>query len=107
GLTDFQSSRTDAVAKADKQTFRPNLLRVHHRRAFPEFRLERPDSGAIFRINRMRSFTVTEDDDRLAAQVVGYIGGSGIAVWFQHRKRTGKDAWNRKVSGVFFCFFSP
>jgi nitrite reductase (NADH) large subunit len=35
---------------------------------------------------------------------VGYIGGSGIAVWFQHRKRTGKDAWNRKVSGVF-CFF--
>jgi nitrite reductase (NADH) large subunit len=36
---------------------------------------------------------------------VGYIGGSGIAVWFQHHKRTGKDAWNRKVSGVFFCFF--
>ena len=21
------------------------------------------------------------------------------------RIRTGKDAWNRKVSGVFFCFF--
>jgi hypothetical protein len=23
----------------------------------------------------------------------------------QDRIRTGKDAWNRKVSGVFFCFF--
>jgi nitrite reductase (NADH) large subunit len=44
------------------------------------------------------------NDDRLAEQVVGSIGGSGIDVWFQHRKRTGKDAWNRKVSGVFFCF---
>jgi hypothetical protein len=46
------------------------------------------------------------NDDRLAAQVVGNIGGSGIDVWFQHRKRTGKDAWNRKVSGVFFCFLN-
>jgi nitrite reductase (NADH) large subunit len=44
------------------------------------------------------------NDDRLAEQVVGSIGGSGIAAWFKHRKRTGKDAWNRKVSGVFFCF---
>jgi nitrite reductase (NADH) large subunit len=43
------------------------------------------------------------NDDRF----VGNIGESGIDVWFQHRKRTGKDAWNRKVSGVFFCIFEP
>jgi nitrite reductase (NADH) large subunit len=56
---------------------------------------------------RKRWAALSVNDDRLAAQVVGNIGGSGMAVWFQHRKRTGKDAWNRKVSGVFFCFFSP
>ena len=36
----------------------------------------------------------------------------GIKRWIRRcrpnrsRKRTGKDAWNRKVSGVFFCFLN-
>ncbi|MFO1002186.1 MAG: hypothetical protein U0936_17770 [Planctomycetaceae bacterium] len=48
------SRASDFIAKVDEQTLRPNLLRIHHRRAFPEFRLERPDCGAV-RINRMRA----------------------------------------------------
>jgi nitrite reductase (NADH) large subunit len=42
------------------------------------------------------------NDERLFEQVKGNIGGSGREAWFQHRKGTGKGAWNREVSGVFF-----
>ncbi len=37
------------------------------------------------------------NDDRQA--------NTGLGHKRQDRIRTGKDAWNRKVSGVFFCFF--
>ncbi len=46
------------------------------------------------------------NDDRQAIEVMG------IKRWIRRsrpnrsRIRTGKDAWNRKVSGVFFCFLN-
>ena len=56
-------------------------------------------------INAVEWAAPSVNDDRLAAEVVGNSDKPGTAVR-RHRRRTGKDAWNRKVSGVFFCFLN-